>query len=108
MMTTTARPIETSAGVREFTVTRTAAANGGRSRLVVHPALDPPPAKTLLRLQHAFELRAELEGEWAARPLKLVERDGRHALLASDPGGVFLDHLLGAPMAVAEFLRLAS
>jgi predicted ATPase len=54
-----------------------------------------------------IESRSELDPYWAARPFELVEVHGQTALLIEDPGGEFLDRLLGAPMAVPEFLDLA-
>ena len=48
-----------------------------------------------------------MDSSWAARPFELVEVHGQTALLIEDPGGEFLDRLIGAPLAVPEFLRLA-
>jgi PAS domain S-box-containing protein len=62
---------------------------------------------TLDRLAHEYALRDELDGAWAVRPLEMVREDGRILLVFEDPGGESLDGLLGAPMELGQFLRLA-
>ena len=52
-------------------------------------------------------MRDELDGAWAVRPLELGRDRGRTALVLEDPGGEPLERLLGAPMEVGRFLRLA-
>src|SRR6202035_3758251 len=62
--------------------------------LAVLLAADRPPPLALERLPHAYELRDELGGAWGARPLEV-------------PGGEPLARLLGLPMEIGVFLRLA-
>jgi PAS domain S-box-containing protein len=82
--------------------------NGGRRPvLIVQPAADHPARSTLDRLTHEHELKHELDGAWATRPLELVRNAGRTMLVLEDAGGEPLDWLLGAPMEVGRFLRLA-
>jgi PAS domain S-box-containing protein len=82
---------------------------GGRSSvLVVLPASEEPTPATLDRLAHEYSLRDELDGAWAARPLELVRDRGQATLVLEDPGGELLGGLLGAPMEVGRFLRLAT
>src|SRR6516162_123662 len=82
--------------------------NGGRRPvLIVQPAADHPARSTLDRLTHEHELKHELDGAWAVRPLELVRDAGRTMLVLEDAGGEPLDGLLGAPMEVGRFLRLA-
>jgi PAS domain S-box-containing protein len=82
--------------------------NGGRRPvLIVQPAADHPARSTLDRLTHEHELKHELDGAWAVRPLELVRDAGRTMLVLEDAGGEPLDRLLGAPMEVGRFLRLA-
>jgi predicted ATPase/signal transduction histidine kinase len=59
------------------------------------------------RLEHEYTLRSELDGAWAARPTALTRHGERMALVLEDPGGEPLDHLLGRPWGVAEFLNIA-
>jgi predicted ATPase/GAF domain-containing protein len=59
------------------------------------------------RLEHEYALRSELDADWAARPVALTHDNGRMKLVLEDPGGEPLDRLLGAPMEVECFLRLA-
>src|ERR1700751_1868014 len=75
--------------------------------LAVLPAAEHPPPASLDRLAHEYGLKEELDGAWAARPLELVREHGRTMLVLEDPGGDPLDPMLGAPMDVAPFLRLA-
>src|SRR5215470_16156243 len=82
--------------------------NGGRRPvLIVLPAADHPSRSSLDRLTHEYELKDELDGAWAVRPLELVRDSGRTMLVLEDVGGEPLDRLLGAPMEVGRFLRLA-
>jgi hypothetical protein len=66
-----------------------------------------PSPESLAQLQQAYALRNELESSWATRPLELVQYQGKPTLILSDPGGIFLDDLLGRPMEVMPFLRVA-
>jgi PAS domain S-box-containing protein len=75
--------------------------------LLVAPIGEYPARESLMRLEHEHDLRAELDAEWAVRPLALSSHDGRMALVLEDPGGEPLDRLLGHPMDVTQFLRIA-
>ena len=82
--------------------------NGARRAvLMVLPAADHPSRSSLDRLTHEYELKNELDGAWAVRPLELVRDAGRTMLVLENAGGEPLDRLLGAPMEVGRFLRLA-
>ena len=59
------------------------------------------------RLAHEYSLKDELDSAWAVRPLELVRDRGRTVLVLEDPGGELLGGLLGAPMEVGRFLRIA-
>src|SRR5215469_8694172 len=78
-----------------------------RAALIVLPAAQHPTRTSLDRLTHEYELKDELEAAWAARPLDLVREAGRTMLVLEDAGGEPLELLLGAPMEVGHFLRLA-
>src|SRR5262245_2606629 len=75
--------------------------------LLVAPAADHPSRSRLDRLTHEYELEDELDRAWAARPLALMRDAGRTVLVLDDVGGEPLDRLLGGPMEVGRFLRLA-
>src|SRR5262245_26213671 len=81
--------------------------NGKRAVLLVMPAADQPSRSSLDHLTHEYELKDELDGAWAVRPLELVRDSGRIVLVLEDVGGEPLDRLLGAPMQAGRFLRLA-
>ena len=74
---------------------------------LVAPVSEHPTPGSLERLEHEYALRDELDSEWAARPLTLVRREGRTMLILDEPGGEPLDRLLGRPMELSRFLRLA-
>jgi len=59
------------------------------------------------RLTHEFELRDHLDNEWALTPLELVRECGWTMLVIEYPGGEWLDSLIGQPMELGQFLRLA-
>ena len=67
-----------------------------RAVLIVLPAAERPSLASLDRLAHEYELKDELDGAWAARPLELVREDGRTMLVLEDSGGEPLARLLGA------------
>ncbi|MBV8764812.1 MAG: hypothetical protein JOZ66_07850, partial [Hyphomicrobiales bacterium] len=75
--------------------------------LTVVPAAEHPSRSSLDRLTHEYQLKDELDGVWAARPLDLMRDAGRTMLVLEDAGGEPLGRLLGAPMEVGSFLRLA-
>jgi serine/threonine protein kinase len=59
------------------------------------------------RLEHEYALKAELGADWAARPVALTRYKDRLTLALEDPGGAPLDRLLGRPLDVSHFLRIA-
>jgi predicted ATPase/signal transduction histidine kinase len=75
--------------------------------LVASPAVEYPAPESLKLLQHAYSLREELDARWAARPIATARHWERTVLVMEDPGGVPLDQLLGQPLNLAFWLRLA-
>ena len=59
------------------------------------------------RLEHEYALKSELDAGWAALPVALKHDNGRMTLVLEDPGGTPLDRLLGRPLEVSHFLRIA-
>jgi len=59
-------------------------------------------------LRRGRSTKDELDGAWAVRPLNLDRERGQTMLVLEDPGGAPLVPLLGKPMEVGEFLRLAA
>ena len=83
-------------------------ANGHRAAvLAVLPAAEHPTPAILDRLAHEYELKDELNGAWAVRPIELVRERGRTMLVLEDTGSEPLHRLLSSPMEVRSFLRLA-
>jgi len=58
-------------------------------------------------LEHEYSLRVELDPAWAVLPVELTQRGGRTVLVLEDPGGEPLDQLVGTPMELGQFLRVA-
>src|SRR5262249_42295571 len=82
--------------------------NGNRRAvLLVAPAAGHPSRTKFDRLTHEYELKDELDEAWAARPLALMRDAGRTVLVLDDPGCEPLGRLLGGPMGIGRFLRLA-
>src|ERR1700732_758076 len=75
--------------------------------LAVLPAAEHPTPATLDCLAREYELKDELDGAWAVRPLELVRERGRIMLVIEDTRSEPLHRLLGVPMEVRSFLRLA-
>jgi len=94
----------------EYIVFRTLRRHAGGGRhavLLVVPVGEHPTPDSLDRLTRQYELKDDLDDAWAARPLDLVRERGRTTLVLTDPGGEPLDRLIGPPMEIGPFLRLA-
>ena len=77
------------------------------STLVVAPVREHTAPRSLRRMEHEYSLQAELDPAWAVRPVALSAEQGRSVLVLEDCGGEPLDRLVGTPMALRPFLRLA-
>lgn len=82
-------------------------ADGKASILLVAAAgeFSSPGSRHLL--EHEYALRDDLDPAWAARPVRLVDRNARPMLLLEDPGGEPLERLLGRPLEIGQFLHIA-
>src|SRR5262249_21992903 len=76
--------------------------------LLVTPRVEHPALASLRRMEQEYSLRAELDPGWAVQPLALMSHQGRTMLVLADPGGEPLDCLLGGPLELTAFLRLAA
>src|SRR5271167_2621227 len=95
-------------GERAFCRGSCPGAEGGRNTVLsLLVTAEHPPSFILDRLAHEYELKDELDGAWAVRPLELVRERGGTKLVLEDSGGEPLARLLGVPMEVGGFLRLA-
>ena len=88
-------------------VWRSDADGGPEVVLTVTLATDYPTPASADRLAHEFGLRHELNAAWAVRPLEHKPDGGRNVLVLEDPGGEPVDRILGEPLEIAAFLRLA-
>jgi PAS domain S-box-containing protein len=78
-----------------------------RAVLIVAPSAQHPTRSSLDHLTHEYDLKDQLDGAWAVRPLELLRDAGRTALVLENVDGEPLDRLLGAPIEVKRFLCLA-
>ena len=91
----------------DLVLSRSTLADEETSVLVLAPASERPAPATIARLEHEYSLRDQLESDWAIRPLALNHHSGRPMLILEDPGGEPLDRLMGRPMELGRFLRVA-
>jgi predicted ATPase/signal transduction histidine kinase len=90
----------------EFTLCR-GVGDGLASILLLAPTAEYPSLGSLQHLEHEYALRDDLDASWAARPVGLIRREARLMLVLGDPGGEPLERLLGRPLEVGPFLRIA-
>jgi PAS domain S-box-containing protein len=67
-----------------------------------------PPPGAINRLSHEYGLKDSLDPAWAARPVDLIGEGGGTILLLQYQDGVPLEELMGRPMEIGTFLRLAT
>ena len=91
----------------DFILYRGRSQGDGCPILVLSPVAEHPTSECLKRLEHECSFREELDPAWSARPIALARDLDRIVLEFEDPGGVPLDQLLGNPLELALFLRLA-
>jgi PAS domain S-box-containing protein len=91
----------------EFILYRGRSKEDASQVLVLSPVAEYPTPESLKRLEHECSLREELHPAWAARPITMARHWDRTVLVLEDPGGVPLDQLLGHPLDLAFYLRMA-
>src|SRR5579864_3012350 len=77
------------------------------SILVLMPRSEHAQPESVRMLEHEYSLRSELDLAWAVPPLDITQHEGRTVLILGDPGGVPLAQLVGTPMEMGRFLRIA-
>lgn len=80
---------------------------GSSSVLVAGPIAGHSSRELVARLTNEHGLGPHLDSSWAARPARLVDTNGVTSLILEDPGGECLKRLIGAPVEIRSFLRLA-
>jgi len=83
------------------------AAGGRKDVLISFPTSEHPAPATLDRLAREYSFKEKLDAAWAVRPLELVRDPGRSILVLDDPGGELLSNLIGTPVGLERFLRIA-
>ena len=95
----------------EFVLSRARGRTGTNLRfpslLVLMPRSEHARSESVRMLEHEYSLRSELDPAWAAPPLDITQHEGRTVLILGDPGGVPLAQLVGTPMEMGRFLRVA-
>ena len=89
----------------EFVLSRIKRCGSGAPALELASSVVPPTRASLEKLDHAYQLRTELDPAWAARPLHFDSREGR--LTIEDPGAALLASHVGTPWELGQFLRVA-
>jgi AAA ATPase domain/Protein kinase domain len=92
--------------LREGDIALYRASGNGLATILLVTAEETSPG-CVERLEHEYALKAELDAEWAARPVALTHYNNRMTLVLEDPGGAPLDRLLGRPLDVSHFLAIA-
>src|SRR5258708_5584909 len=77
------------------------------SVLVLMSRSEHPRPESVRMLEHEHSLRTELDPAWAVPPVELTQYEGRTVLVLEDPGGEPLAQLVGTPMEMGQFLRVA-
>src|SRR6266404_3927519 len=77
------------------------------SVLVLMLRSEHPRPESVRMLEHEHSLRAALDPAWAVPRVELTQHAGRTVLVLEDPGGEPLDQLVGTPMEMGQFLRMA-
>src|ERR1700755_3445540 len=77
------------------------------SVLLLMSSSEHPRPESVRMLEHEHSLRAELDPAWAVPPVGLTQYEGRTVLVLADAGGEPLDQLIGTPMEMGQFLRVA-
>ena len=99
--------IETLREDGEFVISRARKGESLPGWLLISPALEQPAASSLAQIEQVYALRDEVDPSWATQPVEVLRHQGKLTLLLHDPGGDFLESLLGRPMEVALGLRIA-
>jgi PAS domain S-box-containing protein len=87
---------------------RSAGPDGARREFVaLLSALEVPSPESINRLAREYDLKDSLDSAWAVRPLELVRDRGQTLLVVEHPRGEPLSRLIGPPMDVGLFLRIA-
>ena len=92
----------------EFVVSRGRSKGGGSRLLLIEPAAEYPSTRTFEQLKNVYSIKEKLDPDWATQPISLERREGRPQLLLLDPGGELLDVIVGSPLRIGEFLRIAT
>jgi PAS domain S-box-containing protein len=92
--------------LREGDISLYRGSGNGLAPILLVAAEETSPG-SVARLEHEYALKAELDADWAARPVALTRYNNRKTLVLEDPGGTPADRLLGHPLDVSHFLRIA-
>jgi hypothetical protein len=76
------------------------------SILLLAPASLRPDPGSLIKIEHEYALRSELDPEWAVRSLAISHHDGQTTLVLEDPGGEPLDRLIHGRCPLSPLRRL--
>jgi predicted ATPase/signal transduction histidine kinase/GAF domain-containing protein len=75
--------------------------------LVVTPLPEEQTSINIQRLEYEYSLANDLDAAWAVQPRALIRQSGRIMLVLDDPGGDLLEQMLGRPLELTVFFRIA-
>ncbi|MDC3962774.1 AAA family ATPase [Polyangium jinanense] len=90
-----------------FIFQRAVRGDQNRTVLLKYPAVKHPSPETLRQLEHERTLARDLDAGLVLHPIALTRWAERTVLVFEDFRGVPLSHLVGVPMDVGRFLRIA-
>jgi predicted ATPase/signal transduction histidine kinase len=105
MIDLTRYELETLRDSGEFVLAR--ARRLGNATPVLVLVAERPTSASLKRLEHEYAFAADLDPQWAVRPLALARLNGNAALVLDDSGNEPLDLILSRPLELTRFLHLA-
>ena len=95
----------------DFTLYRARQHGNPSPLLALALAAEQPSSQGLWRIEHEYQLAAELDPAWAAKPLALTRHEAQTVLILMDPGGQPLDLVLergqGRPLDLTRVLHIA-
>jgi hypothetical protein len=87
---------------------RRAGPNGAKHEFVAAlAAADGTSSDSANRLAREYELKDYLDSAWALQPIELVRVRGETMLIVEQPRGEPLSRLIGSPLEIGQFLRIA-
>jgi len=99
--------LETLREGRDFAMYRGWRKGDEVSVLIVAPTDPQLASANVSQLDHEYAFADVLDPAWSARPRGFWRQNGRTMLILEDPGGDLLDGIVGPPIELTRFFRIA-